>query len=296
MPYQPDICIFHDNCDDGFASAWIVNQKWNDVDFRPCNYGQPAPADDIDGKHVLVADFSFPPLIVEQLAERATSLLILDHHKTAKADLEGLHAVVRPTWENVSRCFARMTGTWREKVLAEFDMDRSGARMTWDFCFPGETPPSLVLAVEDRDLWKFERPDTKQVSMYLRSLPRDFSDWSAAASLYSDDPERFLSTADAIKRFYDLRVKEMAESATVRRFADHDGVPVAYVPYAFISDVCHDLLAMHPDAPFAVAVVEANGGTTCSMRSADGRLDVSEIAKKHGGGGHRNAAGFRLPI
>jgi phosphoesterase RecJ-like protein len=29
-----------------------------------------------------------------------------------------------------------------------------------------------------------------------------------------------------------------------------------------------------------------------SMRSTDGRVDVSAIARLHGGGGHRRAAGF----
>ena len=30
------------------------------------------------------------------------------------------------------------------------------------------------------------------------------------------------------------------------------------------------------------------------LRSTDDGLDVSEIAKQYGGGGHRNAAGFRM--
>jgi nanoRNase/pAp phosphatase (c-di-AMP/oligoRNAs hydrolase) len=29
-----------------------------------------------------------------------------------------------------------------------------------------------------------------------------------------------------------------------------------------------------------------------SLRSTDGSVDVSEIARKHGGGGHQRAAGF----
>ncbi|WP_277343388.1 DHHA1 domain-containing protein [Pseudomonas viridiflava] len=32
------------------------------------------------------------------------------------------------------------------------------------------------------------------------------------------------------------------------------------------------------------------------MRSTDEGLDVSEIAKLYGGGGHRNASGFRVPF
>lgn len=32
-----------------------------------------------------------------------------------------------------------------------------------------------------------------------------------------------------------------------------------------------------------------------SLRSREGGVDVSEIAKQFGGGGHKHAAGFRLP-
>ncbi len=295
MPYQPDVLIYHDNCDDGFAAAWAVHKKWGDaVQFIPSNYGRPLPKWQ-NGSEVLVADFSFPPEQCEDLVNQGCRILMLDHHKTAQESLSGLHAIHRPTIDNVGRCFDRMAGTWREEVLVEFDMNRSGARMTWDFAFPGEETPELILAVEDRDLWRFNRHDTKLVSMYLRSLDRDFAQWDAAAALYSDDPERFLGEAQAIKRFYDQRIKAICETAGLQDFQGHSGVPVTYAcPYDFVSDTCHTLLAMHPDAPFAVAVIQNSEGITYSLRSADDRVDVSAIAKANGGGGHRNAAGFRV--
>jgi uncharacterized protein len=43
-------------------------------------------------------------------------------------------------------------------------------------------------------------------------------------------------------------------------------------------------------------VVEAYGSRTWSLRSEDSRQDVSEVASTFGGGGHRNAAGFRVPV
>jgi bifunctional oligoribonuclease and PAP phosphatase NrnA len=37
---------------------------------------------------------------------------------------------------------------------------------------------------------------------------------------------------------------------------------------------------------------EGSEGRKVSLRSTDGRIDVSQIAREHGGGGHRRAAGF----
>lgn len=295
MTYKPDVLIYHDNCDDGFAAAWAVHKKWaNTVQYIPSNYGRPLPKCK-DGAEVLIADFSLPEEHCQSLAEQGCRVLMLDHHKTAKEALACIPHTTRPTINDVDQRFDLARDTWQSSVLVEFDMDRSGARMAWDFVFPGESTPAIILAVEDRDLWRFYRPDTKLVSMYLRSLDRDFSQWDAAAELYSNNRKQFLAEASAIKRFNDQRVKGICANAGLQAFYGHKGVAVTYTcPYDFASDTCSTLLQMFPDAPFAVAVIQNQEGITYSLRSTDSRTDVSEIAKANGGGGHRNAAGFRV--
>lgn len=290
--YAPDLCLYHANCDDGFTAAWAIWKRWPRCEFRAVQYGNPPP-EDVAGKHVLIVDFSWPAEQLEQIAETATTVLALDHHKTAQSALSGMNQIVRPTHENVIRCFSRMSGGPRSRILVEFDMERSGARMAWNFAHPGANPHVIVNLVEDRDLWRFNFPETKPIRMLLQSVLRDFGAWDEVASHISADLLGAVSTGRAIQRFYDARVEEMAVSAGVQTFYGFDRVPVAHVPYAFVSDVCNRLLELHPDAPFAAACVVAYGETTYSLRSDNGREDVSEIAKSHGGGGHRNAAGFR---
>lgn len=56
----------------------------------------------------------------------------------------------------------------------------------------------------------------------------------------------------------------------------------------------HEMLSKYPDAPFTACWFRrADGQIQYSLRSEDSRLDVSEVAKSLGGGGHRNAAGFQ---
>lgn len=104
-----------------------------------------------------------------------------------------------------------------------------------------------------------------------------------------------MAEAESIERFYDRKLAEMLPTATVKKIGNWDGVPVAHAPYAFASDLAHEMLKSHPDAPFAAVVVDAYGGRTYSLRSEDSREDVAEVARSFGGGGHRNAAGFRVP-
>ena len=70
-------------------------------------------------------------------------------------------------------------------------------------------------------------------------------------------------------------------------------VPVVNVPYHYASDCADAMLKAEPGAPFCASWFRrADGRIQYSLRSRDDRMDVSEIAKKFGGGGHRNAAGF----
>jgi uncharacterized protein len=70
-------------------------------------------------------------------------------------------------------------------------------------------------------------------------------------------------------------------------------VPVANLPYTLSSDAGH---LMGKGEPFAACYMDDPTGRTFSLRSAPDGIDVSEIAKNYGGGGHKHAAGFKVPI
>lgn len=294
MSWQPDICLYHFPCDDGFGAAWAVARKWPQVHLVPTNYGRPFPDIDIAGKNLLIADFSYKPDVLAGLAEKANQIVILDHHKTAEADLEGTPRVVGGSCENVERLFAKMSGPGMN-VLAEFDMKRSGAMLAWLFAFPGDKPPTLIRHIQDRDLRRMELPNARAISLLLRSYDYDMAAWNHLASALDDTPTAMLAEAKAIERYYDRRIAEMAPTFTLKTIGQWDNVPVAHASFAFVSDLAHELLQRHPEAPFAAVVVDAYGERTYSLRSEDHRQDVSEVARAFGGGGHRNAAGFRVP-
>jgi oligoribonuclease NrnB/cAMP/cGMP phosphodiesterase (DHH superfamily) len=246
------------------------------------------PDVDLTSKNLLVVDFSFKPDVCRKLAERAKSIVIADHHKTAKADLQEF---IVP--ENLTYVTADMYPS-SQSILANFDMDRSGARMAWDFCFPGEECPMLVQFVEDRDLWRFKLEGSRAFGLYLRSVPYSFESWDGVYEFMKANPSVLMQQAYCIEQFFDQQIEDMVKTAIFKKIGKWE-VPVAYAPYAFTSDLAHQLLKKYPDAPFAAVIVDAYGEQTYSLRSEDGREDVSEVAKQYGGGGHRNASGFRVP-
>lgn len=150
------LCIYHGNCADGFGSAWIVEHLFPDqYEFHPGKYGTEPP--DCAGKDVLLVDFSYKRDVMEQIARQANKVLVLDHHKTAIEDLQ-------PLADN---------GT----IRAVFDVERSGAGITWDYFEPNLMRPKLIDHIEDRDLWKFQLPWTKEIQAAVFSYPYDFGVW-----------------------------------------------------------------------------------------------------------------------
>ena len=80
------LCIYHGNCADGFGAAWVVRRALGEhVDFHAGVYQDDPP--DVTDREVILVDFSYKRAVLEKMAESATNILVLDHHKTAADDL-----------------------------------------------------------------------------------------------------------------------------------------------------------------------------------------------------------------
>jgi uncharacterized protein len=261
------LCIYHGNCADGFTAAWVVRKALgsDEVDFHAGIYQNAPP--DVEGRDVILVDFSYKRPVLEQIRNRAASVIILDHHKTAEADLRDLSGVV-----------------------SVFDMNRAGARITWDYYFPGQEPPKLLLHVEDRDLWRFALRKTREIQASVFAYPYEFKVWDF---LMGADLDQLAIEGEAIERKHFKDIRELVGVVTRRMNIGGYNVPIANLPYTLTSDAGH-LLAKEGNEPFAGCYWDTPQGRVFSLRSTDEGLDVGEIAKQYGGGGHRNASGFRL--
>jgi hypothetical protein len=230
------------------------------------NYGGEIP--DVEDRNVYVLDFSFPRGTMIGLAAQAKSFLCLDHHETAQAACEGLS-------------------------FCRFDLNKSGARLTWEYFFGEQDAPGIVVYTEDRDLWRWSVPGSKAVNANLRTYPLDFALW--------DDKFGSLSTIGLLEELADggdaiLRAEAALIAQHVRNAheIEIDGHLVLCVnATCLVSEIAGELAK---DRPFGVVWFEGdNNERVYSLRSREGGINVAEIAKAHGGGGHKNAAGFRAP-
>jgi oligoribonuclease NrnB/cAMP/cGMP phosphodiesterase (DHH superfamily) len=265
------LVIFHSNCMDGFTSAWVAKRYFDrantskpiKVSFIPGVYSNPPP--DVKGKTVYILDFSYTREVMEQIVRDASKVIILDHHQTAIDRLE--------TLEGASKVF---------------DITRSGARITWDYFFPQEAPPVNLLHVEDRDLWKFNLPFTREIISAIFSYPYDFAVWD---TLMSKDSTVLAAEGIHIERKHFKDINELI--GVVKRPMRIGGylVNVANLPYTMSSDAGQILI--DSGEPFGVCYYDTPEGRLFSLRS-NGDFNVAKIAEQYGGGGHKNASGFRV--
>ncbi len=263
------LVLYHANCADGFCAAWVAHKAMPDAEFIAVNYGEPPP--DVKGRKVYILDFSYKRAVMKELFVKADSVTCLDHHKTAAADLENI-------------CEGRQIS----RAWCVFDMAHSGGRLTWDFFFPCQPVPWLVDYTEDRDLWTWKLPSSKEVSAALASYERTFERWDSFAKelppdMKADPPNPLIPEGAAILRYQQQTVDSQAKNAVGHKVLSVNATTL-------ISEIGEKLAQGRPFS--ATFFINAAGKKVWSLRSRDGGIDVSEIAKRHGGGGHKQAAGF----
>lgn len=263
-PGNDIIVITHDNCPDGMTAEWALWRKFGaTADYKRANYGRPMPPLD-SYSQVIIADFSYSRDEMVALAEK-TNVVVLDHHKTAEENLRGLD-------------------------FAIFDMNKSGARLAWEWAFPGEEPPLIVKYTEDRDLWRWALPHSREVSQWLRTFRMDCLSWDKAARALEESLLDVVEQGVVLLAFQDQQVNIMADRAVLRKVGDHI-VPVANAT-CFFSEVGEQMCKNHPEAPYALYYFDRNAEERQWGMRSRGDFDCSAVARTFGGGGHPGAAGF----
>ncbi|MBT9546339.1 MAG: phosphoesterase [Candidatus Sericytochromatia bacterium] len=253
--------LYHANCPDGFGAAWSAWKKFGaNAHYLPVKHGHALP-EIPDHSEVYILDFAYDRKTLEALAQRC-QLKVLDHHKTALADLKGL-------------------------PFAEFDMHRSGAVMAWQYFHPEQEVPLLLQYVQDQDIWTWALPDAKAICTALGVYPMDFEVWSQL------EIETLRQEGHTTLRYKEQLISNLMQRVDWVRIQGHR-VPAVNTPL-FASELGNSLCLKYPEAAFAVAYADQNGLRKFSLRSI-GEFDVSTVCRAYGGGGHRNASGFALPL
>lgn len=300
---QDAVCIYHANCADGFSAAWVfwkVHQLVEtglNLTFHEGKYGEAPP--NVDGKIVFLVDFSYKRQVVKDMIDLggAKQVIFIDHHISAILDLEGLND------ELLQEAYAADLEYVDNPFISFTNVENSGAMLAWkywqdEFEMAGYFRPILLDHIEDRDLWKFKLPLTKELTASIFSYEYTFENWDLLMSSNLADKIALAEIGEALLRKHMKDVKELLAATESEANISKWRVPCANLPHIYASDAGH-IMATRPENAnsFAATYYDTSTHRVFSLRSAkDTGMDVSKVAAEFGGGGHRNAAGFKITL
>ncbi|QBK06068.1 phosphoesterase [Hylemonella gracilis] len=273
--HDPDpLVIYHARCPDGFGAAlaaWLFYE--GRAEFLACAHGDIEAVEDLprlDGRAVYILDFSFAPDLLSEIERRAAKLVLLDHHKSAAEKLTG---------------FACRCG------VVHFDMQRSGARLAWDFFQADRSTPALVRYIEDRDLWNWAYPESAAFLSALDMESMDFERWAEISSYDESQLADFMSRGRAMDEKFRKLAQDMVANAEPIVFMGRAGL-MLNAPGAFHS-LLGDILSRQSGS-YALLWSAAKGGVVKVGLRSQKDFDCIPLAESMGGGGHAQACGFRM--
>lgn len=278
LPSDVDYVIYHDPCVDGTGSGYVA---WSylssrfptrDVIYCAAQIGAAIP-DNIDGRNVLICDYSYKKHVIVELLKRVNKLLIIDHHKSAEKELSDI-----------------------DEQYKIFDMNHSGAMLTWMYFYPTIDAPMLIKYIEDRDIWTKKLYKTEEFTAWFYTLPHEFQEYHK----YIDDTLLMKMIEEKGTSFVELNEYNISESvsyAAPKFMKIKDSYYfVAYVNSTTLkSDIGNKIFTQYPYIDFSVvySINDWDNSSSFSLRSTDKHVDTSVISTSLGGGGHRNASGAK---
>lgn len=260
--------VYHADCLDGFGAAWAAWKKFGSrAEYHGVHHND-APLR-LTGKTVYFLDIMYSGKALADIRKH-NKVIGIDHHISAKKAVESLEEF-------------------------RYAANHSGATLAWKYFHPGVKTPRMLLHIEDIDIWKNELKHTPEAISYLELLPFDFGVWSKFIADAEKPAKRreFIRDGALLRKYFDnLSDRIIEDSAVLVNFLGYK-VYAVNAPHVFSTDIGHKLYEKRP--PFSIIWRMRGNGIRVSLRG-NGTVDLTKVAAKFGGGGHKGAAGFTVPF
>lgn len=266
-------CFYHDDMD-GHCSGAIVNKYYSEhpieekCEFLRINYKDDFPFDKIvPGELIVIVDFSLQKEgEFEKLLAITNNVIWIDHHISAIKKHGKL----------------RIDGIRRDGI--------AGCELTWKFFYTKTPTPQVVSLLGDYDIWSFKYgEDTNRLQTGIRLY-----DTSPTSEMWIDwlnphyIPVTELKDGEISLKYRNNYYKGLIKSWSF--FTEFEGHKAMACNAGSVSSQLFDTVTEDYDLmlPFCF---DGRQWTVSIYTKKD--IDCSELAKKYGGGGHKQAAGFQ---
>ncbi len=260
------VILYHADCSDGIAAAWATWKYFGEnASYIPIG-NQVEPPKGLIDKEIYTVDFAFPKDIARKIIKSNKRLTAIDHHISNKS---AIAITYKPLYA----------------------LKHSGATLAWKYFHGNKKTPIYLRYIEDADLWKLKMPHAKEF-VAARQLPEK------EIQTIDDLVKKFESANFRKKYFAFGRVLLKYQKILIYNILNNKEEVKIHGKKALVvnSPVFIDQLAtiMYQKVPVAIIWHHKKNSIKVSLRS-NGTVDVSKIASKYGGGGHKSASAFKLP-
>ena len=265
------LCLHHNDLDGRASGAIVRFALGTDVQLYEVDYGDAIPWNLIEAAdQVIVVDFSLPKAEMLKIAANH-SLVWIDHHVSAIRDL----GEAASGWQGIR------------------DLSEAGCVLSWRYFFPDQSTPKAITLIGDRDIWRLVEPELPAFNEGLyheHNYPGNDELW---VPLLKNDAEAVQRLIGRGQILLEARLKNMRRQ--VKRYGfpvEFEGHHTLAINRAGDGDMGHYILSLGYEIAYCYTDGYQNGSLITFVTLFSEQVDVSAIAKKFGGGGHRGAAGF----
>jgi len=290
--------FYHSKDLDGWASGAIVKHKFPEAEMFPINYGDKFPWDEIKfDDTIYMVDFSLPMEEMDRLNDYLQQNLIwIDHHVGAMREYENTPMRYLP-------------------IVGKRDTSVAACELTWERKFSKTKIPLFIRLLSLYDTWQhndniFDWNYIERFQYGFKAQARDPKDdmcfwknWFTTVKMGTEDQYSLVHSIALDGKPIQSYVEDRFESTLADRSCkiDWEGYTCLVVngdPY-----IANYMTRSEEFDGCDIAINYANikgESWEVSLRTLRDDIDLSVLAKKYGGGGHRAAAGFnwkspRLP-
>ena len=286
------LCYHHNKDMDGYFSGAVLKYKYPDIELRGWDYKDEVPSfESMNGyDEIILIDITFPFDILQELGTK-TKLTVIDHHVSFKKQVDN-HLQIGHDIVTANLKYITFEYIYDDKL--------SACELGFTYYF-GYIPP-IVELVGKYDTWRANGTDewdkhVLPVKYFLYgkvNKPEDIdSKW-----FIMDELLNALALADMFdigKSIMEYE-RKMDESKTNSYAFEREayGLIALCINTNFMSS--ETMMTKFDSSKHDIMIGFAYNGNNwgISLRGIEGGVDVSQIAKVRGGGGHKGAAGFQV--
>lgn len=286
--------IFHKKCLDGFTGFLILHKTkliHKNAKIYPDVPSASYSPDNINGKDVIIIDVAYKYNILKDIILKARSVLFIDHHITIHEDVKKLQK------------------EFEHKFKYIYDVDKSGATLTWDYFFKSKSKPKFIDYIQDNDIgtWKLQGIHEFITALHVNySFELSYENIKKWERLYNKSLlDKLINLGKTYNEYKSWLIDENSRRISIRYFPSklifdknplYFDKPGQYKVAVYCGSSCPaasqlaDKILAQTKCDFFMSWVLNLDKNDYVLTLRSNRVNVGDIAKIFNGGGHELAA------